>query len=168
MTHVHPARASDGPDVVVRDGRPGDVEAMAWAVSEGQRDEWHAQLARAEAGEVDFLVAEMHGQIVGKAVLDPTFRDAGVAWAWMGSVHPAYRGHGIGTAALAVLEDRARARGATALELCVDDDNPRARALYERHGYVVTGPYVDSHDEIATDGTVTRVETDAVLLRKEL
>ncbi len=154
--------------VLVRDGRAGDVEAMGWAASEGQRAEWRTQLRRGLDGEVDFLVAEVDARIVGKVVLDPAFREGGVAWAWMASVDPGFRSQGIGTAVLPVLEQRAMLRGCTALEMSVDDDNPRARALYERQGYRVVGPYVDSHDEVDDAGIVTRVESPGVLLRKEL
>jgi GNAT superfamily N-acetyltransferase len=153
---------------VIRDGRPGDVEAMGWAASDGQRLEWLGQYARTADGEVDFLVAEVDGRIVGKVVLDWVRRQDGSAWLWMGSVHPDYRGRGIGSQALAEAELRARARGCAAMEMSVDDVNPRARELYLRRGYVEAGPYVDEHDEVDTDGRMVRVSSPGVLLRKTL
>ena len=151
-----------------RDGRPGDVEAMAWARSEDQRDEWRRQLARAETGEVDFLVAEVDGHVVGKAVLDWSHNADGTPWLWLGSVDPDYRGRGIGALGLAVAEQRARERAHPAIEMCVDDENPRARDLYERSGYRVVGPYLDEHDETRPDGSRVRVASPGVRLRKQL
>lgn len=80
----------------VREGRPGDVEVMAWARSEEQREEWRRQLARGQSGEVDFLVIEMGGKVVGKAVLDWTHNSDGTPWLWLGSVDPDYRSRGLG------------------------------------------------------------------------
>ena len=45
---------------------------MAWAQSEGQREEWRRHLARGQISEVDFLVIEMGGRVVAEAVLDRT------------------------------------------------------------------------------------------------
>lgn len=157
---------SDEP--IVRDGRPGDVEAMSWARSEEQRDEWRRQLDRARSYEVDFLVVEVDGRVVGKAVLDWTHDPDGTPWLWLGSVDPEFRSRGLGTLGLAEAERRARDRGHTTIEMCVDDDNPRARDLYLRSGYVVVGPYVDEHDETAPDGTVVHVASPGVRLRKHL
>lgn len=152
----------------IRDGRPGDVERMGWARSDAQRDEWRHHLARAESGEVDFLVVELGDRIVGKAVLDWTHEPDGAPWLWLGSVDPEFRGRGLGTLGLAEAERRARARGRARIEMCVDDDNPRARALYLRHGYVEVGPYEDAHDEVLAEGTTVRVVIPGVLLRKRL
>ena len=165
----------------VRDARDGDIEAMTWARSAGQRQEWLGQLARAGRGEVDFLVAELDdlrspvagslvagSPVAGKAVLDWVHRPGDVAWLQMVSVQPEQRGRGLGSALLAEAERRARARGAVALEMSVEDANPRARGLYERRGYVVTGPWVDEHDETDADGRVRRVSEPGVLLRKSL
>ena len=153
---------------VFRDGRPGDVEAMTSARSTGQRDEWNRQLSCAEAGEVDFLVTEVDGRIVGKAVLDWTHTGDGTPWLWLGSVDPAFRGVGIGTLGLLFAEQRVRDRGFASVEMCVDDDNPRARDLYLRSGYEIVGPYVDEHDETGADGSVVHVVSPGSRLRKAL
>ncbi len=157
---------TEGP--TIREGRAGDVEAMAWARSEGQREEWRRQLARGQAGEVDFLVLEMDGRVVGKAVLDWTHNSDGTPWLWLGSVDPDFRGRGLGSLGLAEAERRARTRGLAVMEMCVDDDNPRARDLYLRSGYSVVGPYLDEHDEMLPDGTTCHVASPGVLLRKSL
>ena len=152
----------------IRDGRAGDVEAMRWARSEEQRDEWRRHLARGQSGEVDFLVIEVGDRIVGKVVLDWTRSTDGKPWLWLGSVDPDYRSRGLGGLGLAEAERRARDRGHAIIEMCVDDDNPRARDLYLRNGYTIVGPYVDEHDETAPDGTTQHVATPGVLLRKSL
>jgi ribosomal protein S18 acetylase RimI-like enzyme len=153
---------------IVRDGRPGDVDAMGWAGSETQRDEWRHQLSRGQIGEVDFLVVQVGDEIVGKAVLDWTHSPDGPPWLWMFSVDPAFRGRGLGGRGLAEAERRARERGHATIEMCVDDDNPRARDLYLRSGYEVVGPYLDEHDETLPDGTTVHVAAPGVLLRKQL
>jgi ribosomal protein S18 acetylase RimI-like enzyme len=156
------------PEPIIRDGRPGDVEAMHWAGSEAQRDEWRRQLARGQIGEVDFLVVQVGEEIVGKAVLDWTHSPDGTPWLWMFSVDPAFRGRGLGGLGLAEAERRARERGHPTIEMCVDDDNPRARDLYLRSGYTIVGPYLDTHDETLPDGSSIRIETPGSLLRKTL
>ncbi|QPH55660.1 GNAT family N-acetyltransferase [Pontivivens ytuae] len=55
------------------------------------------------------------------------------------AVAPDMRGRGVGTALLYALDEEARARGKRGVRLDVIDRNIRARALYERHGYDVTG-----------------------------
>jgi ribosomal protein S18 acetylase RimI-like enzyme len=152
----------------IRDGRQGDVEAMAWAASQEQRNEWRQQLARGQTGEIDFLVLELGAQIVGKAVIDWTHSLDGVPWLWLGSVDPEYRSRGLGGLGLAEAERRARNRGHTVIEMCVDDDNPRARELYLRSGYSIVGPYLDEHDETSPDGTTVHIVSPGVLLRKPL
>jgi GNAT superfamily N-acetyltransferase len=152
----------------IRNGRPGDVEAMLWAKSEEQRDEWRHQLNRAQTDEADFLVIELGEQIVGKAVLDWAHNADGTPWLWLGSVDPRFRSRGLGALGLAEAERRARACGHARIEMCVDDDNPRARELYVRSGYDVVGPYLDEHDETLPDGTTVHVATPGVLLRKQL
>jgi ribosomal protein S18 acetylase RimI-like enzyme len=153
---------------IIRDGRSGDVEAMGWARSEAQRDEWRHHLARGLTGEVDFLVIQIGDEIVGKAVLDWTHNPDGAPWLWLGSVDPAYRGRGLGGLGLAEAERRARDRGHATVEMCVDDDNPRALELYLRSGYSVIGPYLDSRDETLADGSSIRIDTPGSLLRKSL
>jgi len=141
---------------------------MAWANSEAQRDEWRHHLTRGQTGEVDFLVVQVGDRIVGKAVLDWTHNPDGTPWLWLGSVDPEFRGRGLGGLGLVEAERRARERGHATIEMCVDDDNPRARELYQRNGYSVVGPYLDSRDETLPDGSSIRIETPGWLLRKSL
>lgn len=152
----------------IRDGRPGDVEAMSWARSEEQRDEWRRHLARGPSGEVDFLVIDVGDRIVGKGVLDWTHNSDGTPWLWLLSIDPDHRSRGLGGLCLAEAERRARDGGHAIIEMCVDDDNSRARDLYLRDGYSIVGPYLDEHDETLPDGATRHVVSPRVLLRKSL
>lgn len=154
--------------LVVREGRVGDVEAMGWASSKEQRDVWRGLLDRSFDDQACFIVAELDGRVVGKAVLDWVRNVDGTPWLWMFSVDPEFRSQGIGTRMLEFAEARARDRGQTAIEMCVDDDNPRARDFYLRNGYAAVGSYLDEYDKPVEDGTTVRVATPGVLLRKEL
>lgn len=154
--------------VLVRDGSPADVDRMSWAASEDQREAWREQARNAESGDVCFLVAELDGQVVAKAVLDWARGSDGSAWLWMLSVRPDLRSRGIGTRVLREGESRARLRGCPAVELAVDDANPRARQVYLREGYEVVRPHVDEYQQRRPDGTTVDVRAPGVVLRKEL
>ncbi len=54
-------------------------------------------------------------------------------------VAPHARGHGVGDALVAAVVAWAAANGAAAVELNVVETNAAATALYERHGFAVTG-----------------------------
>ena len=97
---------------------------MTWASTKDLRAAWREQALRAGSGAVCFLVAVTEGQVVGKAVVDWARNADGSAWLWMFSVHP---------------------------DMAVDDDNPRARALYDREGYTVAGPYVDEYELLGAE-----------------
>jgi putative hydrolase of the HAD superfamily len=165
---VDPGRISGAFAGQIRDGRPGDVDAMHWASTDEQRTAWHRQVDRAETGEVDFLVAELGGRVLGKAVLDWARRADGTPWLWMVSVDPGFRSRGIGSGLLAEAEGRAQRRGHTAIELAVDDGNPRARALYVRKGYAAVRPHLDEYDVTQPDGRVLHMKIPGVVLRKTL
>ncbi|MFN8147065.1 MAG: GNAT family N-acetyltransferase [Candidatus Nanopelagicales bacterium] len=160
--------ALDPDQVLVRDGGVGDVDRMPWATGDDQREAWRAQARRAESGEVCFLVAEVDGEVVAKAVVDWARGSDGSAWLWMFSVRPDLRSRGIGSVLLREGEERARQRGCPAVDMAVDDDNPRARELYLRRGYAVAGTYVDEYRQLGPDGTPVDVRAPGVVLRKEL
>lgn len=104
----------------------------------------HAQqLANAEAGRRNFLIAWCGGEPVGTAVV----RWTGVRVEGHGPVPeigslevvPDRRGEGIGSRLLAAAEERVRERGGRAAAVVVAEDNVGARRLYERLGYRDTG-----------------------------
>jgi putative acetyltransferase len=90
------------------------------------------------------LVAELDGQVVGNAGLQPAGNRLRRRHA-MGlgmAVDPACWGRGVGSGLLAALLDWAdRWAGVLRVELQVYTDNARAIALYRRHGFVVEGTH---------------------------
>jgi L-phenylalanine/L-methionine N-acetyltransferase len=86
------------------------------------------------------LCAEVDGQLVGHAGLEPaTARRAHCAGLGI-SVHDAWQGRGVGKALMAALIECAdRSLGLRRLELTVFADNAPAIALYRRFGFVEEG-----------------------------
>ena len=106
------------------------------------------RIARMHRGELEYLVAEQDGQIVGHILLEyqgiptapdyPHISDAFVA--------EGRRSRGAGTLLIQACEQYAMEKGCSRIGLSVNPtDNPRAKALYERLGYRATGdpPYLD-------------------------
>jgi len=122
--------------LTLRDMTRADIETMSWSGGQAHLSNMHLQLQRAEAGNVDYVVACPPSDIpVAKCGID--YRAApGTGTIWQVAVHPALQSLGIGTALLAYAEQRIRARRIDTARLSVEQDNPRARKLYERLGYV--------------------------------
>ncbi|MEQ7129170.1 GNAT family N-acetyltransferase [Actinopolymorpha sp. B11F2] len=155
-------------DVAIRDMHNGDLSGMGWSGTPGHVKQLVDQLARVRAGVADYLVACLpSGQVIGKCGVDyEHIPGAGVLWQF--AVLEPLRSCGIGSALIRECERRIRARGLRRTEVDVEEDNPRASLLYERLGYVAYGNKVSSWDDELADGTVTRIETTCVLLRKDL
>jgi ribosomal protein S18 acetylase RimI-like enzyme len=155
-------------DVTIRDMQSSDVPAMGWSGSPRHVKQLGDQLARARAGAVDYVVACLpSGRVVGKGGVDyEAVPGAGTLWQF--AVLAPLQSCGIGSALILQCERRIRDRGLHRAEIDVENDNPRAQALYERLGYVAYGSKVSSWDDELADGTVTRIETTCVLLRKDL
>ena len=98
------------------------------------------------AGKRLLYFAEANGQPVGTVGLVFGGRDAGHAdGATSANVHrlhvvQARRRLGVAMALMAAAEGEARRRGFRRLTIEVEDNNAPARALYEKLGYVYTGP----------------------------
>ncbi|MER7846483.1 GNAT family N-acetyltransferase [Kitasatospora sp. NPDC096077] len=154
--------------VHVRDLRLQDLPACAWSGSALHLRSVERELARAEAGEVDYLAvctpADLPVAIGG--VDYRAVEDAG--YLWQLAVHPALQSLGLGTLLIRAAEQRILARGLRRAELAVEEGNPRARALYERLGYLAYGGKPDAWDEEGPDGEIRRYETMCVLMRREL
>ncbi|MFF4182393.1 GNAT family N-acetyltransferase [Streptomyces sp. NPDC001691] len=154
--------------VHVRDLRPGDLPSCTWSGSATHLRHVERELARAEAGEVDYLAVctPMDLPVAIGGVDYQVSRGAGVLWQL--AVLPALQSRGLGTLLVGAAEQRIRQRGLRRAELAVEDDNPRARALYQRLGYVAHGHALDSWEVEDPDGTLRRHETMCVLMRKGL
>lgn len=102
--------------------------------------------AALRAPEVDFLVAEADGRIVGCGATrrmpgepDTAGRAYGEVKRMM--VDPAYRGRGVGVRLLLALEARLQAAGVRLALLETGRDQHAAVHLYERCGYRARGPF---------------------------
>ncbi|MFH8484683.1 GNAT family N-acetyltransferase [Streptomyces longisporoflavus] len=162
------ADATIAVSVGVRDLSPGDLPACTWAGSATHLRHVEAELARAAAGEVDYLAVctPMDVPVAIGGVDYAVFENAGTLWQL--AVLPALQSCGLGTLLIRGAEERIRGRGLRRAELAVEEDNPRARALYERLGYVAYGRAPDGWDVEGPDGAIRRHETMCVLLRKDL
>ncbi len=126
-------------------------------------------LARQQAGETDFLVAELAGLIVGSGELTRT-EPAELKSLW---VEPSARSRGVGSAIVRAAEKLVVERGVVGpdgrwrLVMGVGVDNPRAAALYERLGYVRSGLIsTTTYDYVDDEGRHrTATETDEELLK---
>jgi GNAT superfamily N-acetyltransferase len=153
-------------DLIVRDGRPPDREAIRdvtmsayqqyaavmqthWV---GYRDNILTTLGDIKPAEQ--IVAEQHGTIVGTVLLYPAGtvftapNGASVTLVWpevrLLAVVPVARGQGIGAALMRECVRRARQSGAAVLTLHTHDIMAVAMRMYERMGFV-RAPDLDFH-----------------------
>ncbi|WP_177235219.1 N-acetyltransferase [Streptomyces sp. MUSC 14] len=163
-----PVRTTLTLPVAVRDLTPGDLPACTWSGSATHLRHVERELARAAAGEVDYLaVCTPAGLPVAIGGVDYRAR-AGAGTIRQLAVLPALQSRGLGTLLIRAAERRVVGRGLRTAELAVEEGSPRARALYERLGHVAYGRAPDAWDEEGPDGSFRRYETMCVLLRKEL
>ncbi|MEU2389560.1 GNAT family N-acetyltransferase [Streptomyces sp. NPDC007369] len=154
--------------VSVRDLLPGDLPACTWSGSATHLRYVEHELARAAAGEADYLAVCTPADLpVAIGGIDYRVSE-GAGYLWQLTVLPALRSRGLGTLLIRAAEQRIRSRGLHRAELAVEEDNPRARALYERLGYAAYGRKPDAWDEEAPDGSVRRYHTMCTLMRKDL
>jgi ribosomal protein S18 acetylase RimI-like enzyme len=106
---------------------------------DGDREErWRARLGVAGSHNV---VAVLDGEPVGMASGVPGHGDSvELISMW---VAPSARGRGVADALVREVERWARESGARVVRLDVAEDNAAARALYERHGFALTGELGD-------------------------
>ncbi|AOR36486.1 GNAT family N-acetyltransferase [Streptomyces fodineus] len=154
--------------VGVRDLLPRDLPACTWSGSALHLREVERALARAAAGEADYLAVCTPADLpVAIGGVDYQVSE-GAGTLWQLAVLPALQSRGLGTLLIRAAEQRILRRGLHRAELGVEEDNPRARALYERLGYEAYGRTPDGWDEEGPDGVIRRYETMCVLMRKDL
>ena len=140
-----PRPLADG--VEIRDGRPGDAEALL-PLMRGYCDFYEVdppdsgllELARTVAGDSDqgsLFVAERDGEPIGFAVMD--WKWASTAGARVGHledlyVSPGARGGGVADALIERCAERCRQLGLARLGWMTAPDNHRAQAVYDRVG----------------------------------
>jgi GNAT superfamily N-acetyltransferase len=152
-------------EVVVRDGRPEEFEAvgeLTVAAYAGLVTDGYAEVLRdvpLRAAESSVLVGELDGRIAGTVTLVPPTAaerwrnsdepDAGTIR--MMGVAPQYRGHGVGSALVAACIDRGREAGWRQLALVTTADMRSALPIYLAAGFV-RDPSMDR--TVATDITL--------------
>ena len=83
--------------IEIRDLTGKDIHTLGWSGAPTHLSYVAAQVARADRGEVDFLLAVVDGQPVGKGAIDYVFApNVGKLMALV--VHPEFRSRGIGSA----------------------------------------------------------------------
>ncbi|MFG2737780.1 GNAT family N-acetyltransferase [Streptomyces harbinensis] len=168
MTTPEPPDCTVVVPVSVRDLLPTDLPACTWADTPTHLRQVERELARAAAGEADYLaVCPPSGLPVAIGGID--YRTSGTAGTlWQLAVLPALRSQGLGTLLIRAAEQRISRRGLLRAELAVEEDNHRARALHERLGYTAHGHRPDAWDEEGPDGAIHRRETMCVMMGKNL
>ncbi|MDI3408117.1 GNAT family N-acetyltransferase [Streptomyces cavernicola] len=152
----------------VRDLLPRDLADCGWSGSATHLSHVEHELARAAAGEVDYLAVCTPADVpVAIGGVDYQASE-GAGTLWQLAVLPALQSCGLGTLLVRAAEQRIRARGLRRAELAVEEDNPRARALYERLGYAAYGREPDAWDEEGPDGELRRHETMCTLMGRHL
>ena len=150
--------------VTIRDARRDDLRPLEWfGTMSAYREVIERAFARAEAGEIAFLVAEADGFPIGQVWADLT---TGVIWAQR--VIPHLQSRGVGTRLMAAAENRLRAAGIRTAELAVGRGNPAALRLYERLGYRHVRDEVDRWQFTTPDGRRETVEEQVCVMRKAL
>jgi GNAT superfamily N-acetyltransferase len=138
------------PDVVVRDARPEELEAvgeLTVAAYDGLVSDGYVEVLRdvpLRAAESTVMVGELDGRIAGTVTLVPPTAaerwrnsddpDAGTIR--MMGVAPEFRGHGVGSALVAACIDRSREAGWRQLALVTTADMRSALPIYLAAGFV--------------------------------
>ncbi len=119
--------------VSVRDLLPQDLPACTWSGSDTHLRHVERELARAAAGEVDYLaVCTPADMPVAKGGIDYQV-SGGAGTLWQLAVMPALQSCGLGTLLVRAAEQRIRDRGLRRAELAVEESIPgRARPHHRR------------------------------------
>lgn len=112
-----------------------ELEERTFAQDRISRAQYRRHLGSATA---KVLVARLAGHLIGSAVLFFR-RNSDSARLYSLAIADEARGHGLGKALLDACEHYARQRRCRRIRLEVRVNNPVAIALYERHGYRLTG-----------------------------
>ena len=128
-------------DITLRHAEPVDLPAIMAVDRAAFSPQWvkdEGVLSPAIADVPFFIVAELHGEIVGYAFATAHFNGRLVHLVRI-AVHPAHHGQGIGVRLLAQVVAYARLHGAESLTLNTQLENTQAQRLYEWFGFQRTG-----------------------------
>jgi ribosomal protein S18 acetylase RimI-like enzyme len=159
----------------IRSARRADLAELEWF-----GEHRHLRLVEAagwahvEAGDVLFLVADVHGFPVAQLKIalvheeDVKADGARSGYLYGLRVFGPFQRLGIGTALIARAEELLRERGYRFATIAVEHDNADARRLYERLGFVAIREVPRAWSYVDPDGHSRHVDVKEVLLRKEL
>ncbi|MBZ0298972.1 MAG: GNAT family N-acetyltransferase [Anaerolineae bacterium] len=157
-------------EVVIRHVRQDDVRRLEWfGLLTPFRDVIQRAYARAEQGEIAFLVADLNGFPVGQVWVDFVRQaEAGVGVIWALRVLEPLQNLGIGSHLIRAAESAITARRLRTAEIAVSVENLAARRLYERLGYRVIRAQDERWSYATLDGVLHPVEEREWILRKTL
>lgn len=166
---MNPRATPPSLSVTIRLCTQSDLRALEWdGLFSEQREIIESAFERQLAGTNIMLVAELEEQLVGQIWIDLTdARDRG-ALLWAFRVHPALQGCGIGTELLNAAERWLAARDFCTVAIGVEQGNESAKRLYDRLGYTVVGPIVESYDFTTPAGSSMEVTVHLWLMEKRL
>ncbi len=154
--------------VTIRPARRDDLLKLEWfGLITPYRDIIEAHYARAERGEIVFLVAEANAYPIGQVWIDLVNLQAqGAGLISALRVIPTMQNLGIGSLLLRAAEEAIREHRLHTAELGVGKDNPHARRLYERLGYEVVSEIVEQWSYTTPEGEIVHVTEDEWVMRK--
>ncbi len=156
--------------VTIRPAEHADLRKLEWfGLFTPFRDITEHAYARAEQGEIAFLVAELNSFPVGQVWVDfVKFAGEGVGIIWALRVLEPLQNLGIGTHLIRAAEQTIRDHGLPAAEIGVSVQNQSAKRLYERLGYTVQRDHIERWSYTTPDGDTRHVEEHEWILRKRL
>lgn len=156
--------------VTIRHARRDDLRKLEWfGLFSPFRDITERAYARAEQGEIAFLVAELNSFPVGQVWVDLVkLAGAGVGIIWALRVLQPLQNLGIGTRLIRAAEQTIRDHGLPAAEIGVSVQNQSAKRLYERLGYIIQRDNIERWSYTTPDGDTQQVEEHGWILRKRL
>lgn len=146
---------------------PQEIEFIGWSGTRLHLDNVLAQLKRAPAGEVEYLMVRADGLPVAKGGIDFA-KEPGAGVIWQLATHPQLQGLGLATRLIGELESRAVRRGVLRLRLGVETENLRALRLYEHLAYETIGESEASWVAEAEDGSPFLFTTTCIEMVKEM
>jgi GNAT superfamily N-acetyltransferase len=155
-------------DLVIRPFEPADVDPLAVAFRDWPKDRslFVGYAERAAAGEIDWVVAELDGTVVGFLYLlwrsgYPPFAAAAVPEICDFNVLPPARRHGVGAALMDEAERLAGERSDTVgLGVGLYRDYGSAQRMYVKRGYVPDGAGLVIGETSVPPGTMIRLDDE--------
>ncbi len=156
------------PDIIIRYARQDDLRKLEWfGLLTPARDHIERAYARAQQGEVIFLIADLNGFPIGQVwVVIQAAENTGLIQALR--VLQPLQNMGIGTRLIHASEQAMIERGLQMAEINVTRNNPGAKRLYERVGYHLIGDKIVYWSYTPPGGDPQQVEDHVWVLRKDL